>query len=1181
MNPIAPDRRTRISAALLFASCSVPLVHAAPVTWTGSGASALWSEALNWSPQGAPANGDDLVFAGLPPRTISLFDLSRTLGSLSFDPDATLFATHVSGDGAELAFSGPGIRSLDSVGAPRGRQVFFADAGSSGGTILFKNSSGTNIGSYQFARPVDITAQGGSIPGAAGGRIVFQDKATTSDTTFDAFRAAGANVAGASGGEIIVRDDALLKRQSGVTAAGGAASGAPGGQARFLGKAQLAGGASVLAGQSGGLGGRLDFSGNAIALATASIYAEGGTSALAGSEARASFRGDARMIGSGYLGASGVAGAGGGRIDFYERSTHDTTAFDATLGSVGIYNVGAVASGAGGGALMFHDDSAVLGAHLAIFNQTAEYLAPGALAGSTSFLDRSGAGQVSIQNAGAVGAGAAGGTVYFRNQANAQNASITSLGGASNGAGGGRTQFSDTASAGAAILRNAGGSAAGASGATLDFLESSRAGSATIANAPGEMLGAEGGVTTFAGHAGAGSAFISNEMGLSASSGGAGRTYFKNTASAQQARIDNHGGLAFPVALTAFSDDASAGSARITNLGARSASVYGGFTQFFDRASAGTANIVTAGGGVDKSFGGVVQFFGDSTAGNATIDLRAATVAGAGGGTAFFRERAIAGNATFIVQGSQANNLRGPEAAGVTFEDASSASSASFAVGGNLFTGGAVGEVRFQGSSTAASATFSLIAGHDRGGALTFKGSDALHIASAGSASIVNRGAPAGAPAYSTGGITTFQADATAAAARITNESGVASGLTLFFGTSSAGAADIVNAGGQSGESGGRTLFSNDSTADRAVIVSRAGAIGASGFNASGNTDFVNHSSAGNARITAEGAGNVGDVGGQIHFSDTATAAHATLIADGGTGGGTGGSIRFAGAADGGNARIVLTSGTSGAAGGVLDISASTAVFLQAGSIEGGGSINLGGRSLVLVNSSATSTFSGVISGAPPPVFPSLSVLAGALTLSGANLYSGRTSIGDGLHANSGKLIAASTTGSATGSGAVSIQRGGTLAGSGFIAGPVTLLAGGTIAPGDPVTLTLGDTLTWDGGGAIRLVLGADDAGSDHLVVHRLVRGSAGSFAFQFVDMGINPATSYSLLQFDEIDGFSVADFSFVGVAGSFSLANGTLGFTAAPVPEPGLPILFAAGLLCIWRVRVATERRRGQNRSA
>ena len=52
-----------------------------------------------------------------------------------------------------------------------------------------------------------------------------------------------------------------------------------------------------------------------------------------------------------------------------------------------------------------------------------------------------------------------------------------------------------------------------------------------------------------------------------------------------------------------------------------------------------------------------------------------------------------------------------------------------------------------------------------------------------------------------------------------------------------------------------------------------------------------------------------------------------------------------------------------------------------------------------------------------------------------------------------------------------------------------------------------------------------------------------------------------------------IADFSFAGLAGSFSLANGTLGFTASAVPEPGGAVLFVAGLLCLWRLRRQTLR--------
>jgi fibronectin-binding autotransporter adhesin len=70
-------------------------------------------------------------------------------------------------------------------------------------------------------------------------------------------------------------------------------------------------------------------------------------------------------------------------------------------------------------------------------------------------------------------------------------------------------------------------------------------------------------------------------------------------------------------------------------------------------------------------------------------------------------------------------------------------------------------------------------------------------------------------------------------------------------------------------------------------------------------------------------------------------------------------------------------------------------------------------------------------------------------------------------------LVAANAQGSATGSSEVVVRRGGTLAGSGLIAGPVTLMDGGVIAPGDPVTLSLNGGLTWNGGRIIRLVLGS------------------------------------------------------------------------------------------------------------
>ncbi len=84
-------------------------------------------------------------------------------------------------------------------------------------------------------------------------------------------------------------------------------------------------------------------------------------------------------------------------------------------------------------------------------------------------------------------------------------------------------------------------------------------------------------------------------------------------------------------------------------------------------------------------------------------------------------------------------------------------------------------------------------------------------------------------------------------------------------------------------------------------------------------------------------------------------------------------------------------------------------------------------------------TWSGVISG-PAALIKSGS---GTLTLSGANGYSGGTTVSNGT------LNVANLTGSGTGSGLVTAQSGGSLGGTGIITGPVTVNSGGTLSPGD------------------------------------------------------------------------------------------------------------------------------------
>ena len=65
------------------------------------------------------------------------------------------------------------------------------------------------------------------------------------------------------------------------------------------------------------------------------------------------------------------------------------------------------------------------------------------------------------------------------------------------------------------------------------------------------------------------------------------------------------------------------------------------------------------------------------------------------------------------------------------------------------------------------------------------------------------------------------------------------------------------------------------------------------------------------------------------------------------------------------------------------------------------------------------------------------------LTLSGPSTYDGPTDV------NAGTLLATNTTGSATGSGPVAVNGGAVLGGSGSLAGPTTVAAGGTITGGD------------------------------------------------------------------------------------------------------------------------------------
>ena len=133
--------------------------------------------------------------------------------------------------------------------------------------------------------------------------------------------------------------------------------------------------------------------------------------------------------------------------------------------------------------------------------------------------------------------------------------------------------------------------------------------------------------------------------------------------------------------------------------------------------------------------------------------------------------------------------------------------------------------------------------------------------------------------------------------------------------------------------------------------------------------------------------------------------------------------------------------------------------------ILAGGTIN-GGAGTLLLNSASNNIQSGLSTAIIGGSGGLTKTTDGSVTFTGANTYGGGTTI------ERGTLFIDNSTGSGTGSGAVNVKNGGTLAGTGIITGPLTLQSGGNLSAGhgNPGTLTSGNQ-TWQGGSKVTLAM--------------------------------------------------------------------------------------------------------------
>ena len=243
---------------------------------------------------------------------------------------------------------------------------------------------------------------------------------------------------------------------------------------------------------------------------------------------------------------------------------------------------------------------------------------------------------------------------------------------------------------------------------------------------------------------------------------------------------------------------------------------------------------------------------------------------------------------------------------------------------------------------------------------------------------------------------------------------------------------------------------------------------------------------------------------------------------------------------------------------------------------------------LTVGNGGGDSTYAGVLqNGAGTLALAKTG--AGTQALSGANTYTGGTTV------SGGTLLVSNTAGSGTGSGAVNVA-GGRLGGTGSIAGAVNVGSGGTLAPGASIESLSTGALALDNGSTFEWEYDSQNLLADLLDVDGDL-DLTGTVALDVLDLAANgqpldPDTKFTLISYSgEWNGGIFAghadDGTFTHEGNLWQidyndtapgLNGGSYGnyVTLTAVPEPGTLLLAALALVSVLGVaRTSSKRER------